>query len=69
MNGFGTVWRIRTHNHIRTMRSVHKNVSEGRSLWPRLRETEHLAWETRRLRTRQRLHARRAACRTSLLWR
>jgi hypothetical protein len=69
MNGFGTMWRIPTHKHIRTMRSISKSTTEGRSLWPRLQETEHRQREVKRLRARRQFHERRAACRTPLRWR
>lgn len=40
---------IRTHQHIRTMRSVLSGVGSVRERWPRLRETEQLQRALRRL--------------------
>ena len=34
---------IRTHQHIRTMRSVRTNTGPARAAWPRLQETERLS--------------------------
>jgi hypothetical protein len=42
--------RIRTQRHIRSMRSIRVNIEPGRhAAWPRLRETERLARELKRL--------------------
>jgi hypothetical protein len=59
-NGFGAVWRIRTHRHVRTMRSVFTCAGTARAAWPRLQETERVKLETDRLRERRRQHSRRA---------
>jgi len=59
MSGFGTLWRIRTRKHIRTRHSIPTNTGSGRSLWPRLQETEHQRRETGRLQARWRLHEQR----------
>lgn len=34
--------RIRTHRHIRSMRSLLTSTGPGRARWPRLRETEQI---------------------------
>lgn len=54
-------WRLRSHKHMRTMRSVFTNTGPARACWPRLQETERMGLEMDRLHTRQRLHARRQA--------
>jgi hypothetical protein len=55
--------QIRTQKHIRTMRSVRINTGPGRhAAWPRLRETECIAEEKKRLSAPLRLHKRRLAC-------
>ena len=68
MNGFGTLWRIRTHKHIRTRRSSPTSTGPGLALWPRLQETECLRLEGVRLEARRQLHERRRACVAPLLW-
>jgi hypothetical protein len=68
MNGFGTLWRIRTRKHIRTRHSIPSSTGPGRAAWPRLQETELLMLEKERLAACQRLHAQRQACEASLLW-
>jgi hypothetical protein len=68
MKGFGALWRIRTHNHIRTRRSIRTSTGPGRAAWPRLQETESLKLKKRRLEARQRLHEHRRACGVPLLW-
>jgi hypothetical protein len=46
--------KIRTHKHIRTMRSTRVNTGPGRhAWWPRLRETERLAREAKRRQARR----------------
>jgi hypothetical protein len=62
MSGFGALWRIRTHRHIRTMRSSPTSTGPDRDLWPRLQETERQRREAKRLQERRRLHERRRAC-------
>jgi hypothetical protein len=68
MNGFGALWRIRTHKHIRTRRSIPINTGPARAAWPRLQETELLMLGDTRLEARQQLHDRRRACGVPLLW-
>ena len=62
MDGFGTLWRIRTRKHIRTMRSIPTITGPGRDIWPRVQETERQSREAERLQTRRWLHERRQAC-------
>ena len=54
MSDFGTLWRIRTREHIRTRRSIPTSTRPGRALWPRLQETEKLKMESERLKVRRR---------------
>lgn len=54
MSGFGALWRIRTHKHIRTRRSMPTSTGPARAAWPRLRETETLKVEEQRLKNRRR---------------
>jgi hypothetical protein len=61
MNGFGDLWRIRTHKHIRTTRSLRTQTGSARALWPRLQESERQRVEMEHLRKRRRLHAHRWA--------
>ncbi len=68
MNGFGTLWRVRTRKHIRTRHSIPTSTGPARAVWPRLQETELLMMEEERLKARQQLHERRQACEASLLW-
>ena len=68
MNGFGTLWCIRTRKHIRTRHSIPTSTRPARAAWPRLQETESLMLEEERLEARQRLHEQRRACGTPLLW-
>jgi hypothetical protein len=58
-NGFGALWRIPTHRHVRTMRSVPTNTGPGHALWPRLQETERQRLELKRLRARRWVHEQR----------
>lgn len=54
MNSSTVLGRIRTHKHIRTMRSTRVNTGPGRhAAWPRLRETERLAREAKRRQARR----------------
>ena len=62
MNGFGTLWRIRTRRHIRTMRSIQTVIGPGRDMWPRVQETERQSREEARLQARRRVHERRQVC-------
>ena len=39
----------RTHRHMRTIRSIPASTGPGRARWPRLRETEQIQDELRRL--------------------
>jgi hypothetical protein len=55
MSSNDTLWCIRTHKHIRTMRSVATHTGPGRDNWPKVQETERLRLEQRRLRNRQAL--------------
>ena len=56
MNSCTVPGRIRTHKHIRTMRSIRANTGPGRhAAWPRLRETERLAREAKRRQARRQL--------------
>lgn len=55
MSGYDTLWCIRTHKHIRTMRSIPTHTGPGRDNWPKVQETERLRLEQRRLRNRQAL--------------
>jgi hypothetical protein len=51
--------RIRTVEHIRTMRSVRINTGPGRhAAWPRLRETERIVKKEQRLPASLRLYQR-----------
>jgi predicted RNA-binding protein YlxR (DUF448 family) len=59
MSGFSNLWRIRTHKHIRTIRSISSKTGPGRGLWLRLQETEQQREDLKRLRARQRLHEKR----------
>ncbi len=68
MSGFGALWRIQTRKHIRTRHSIRTSTGPARAAWPRLQETESLILEKQRSAARQRLHEKRRACRTSLLW-
>jgi hypothetical protein len=68
MSAFGTLWRIRTCRHIRTMHSLLKNTGEGRALWPRLQEAERCSREMIRLQARRRFHRLRGACQRRLYW-
>ncbi|MGA9351841.1 MAG: hypothetical protein WBW48_23980 [Anaerolineae bacterium] len=61
MNGFGALWRIRTHKHIRTKRSIPTNTGPARAAWPRLQETESLTLEEERLKARRAEHEKRQA--------
>jgi hypothetical protein len=58
-NGFGALWRIPTHRHVRTMRSIFTNTGPSHALWPRLQETERHRFELKRLQVRQQLHEQR----------
>jgi hypothetical protein len=58
-NGFGALWRIPTHRHVRTMRSVLTNTGPGLALWPRLQETERQRFELKRLQARRWVHEQR----------
>jgi len=62
MSGFGTLWRIRTHKHIRTMHSTLTSTGPDRDLWPRLQETERQRREEKRLEARQQWHEKRRDC-------
>jgi hypothetical protein len=54
MNNSTVLGRIRTHKHIRTMRSTRVNTGPGRHAgWPRLRETERLDREAKRRQARR----------------
>jgi hypothetical protein len=61
INGFGSLWRVRTRKHIRTMRSLRTQTGSARALWPRLQESERQKVEMERLRKRRHLHAQRWA--------
>ena len=65
MNGFGTLWRTRTHKNIHTLRSLRTHTGPGRASWPRCQETEQLTIEAKRLAARQRWHDQRRALWTS----
>jgi hypothetical protein len=62
MSGFGTLWRIRTRKHIRTMYSIPTSTGPDRDLWPRLQETEQQRREEKRLQERRQLHEKRRDC-------
>ena len=68
MNSFGALWRVRTRKHIRTKHSIRTSTGPAQAAWPRLQETESLMLEEQRSGARQRLHEKRRACSTSLLW-
>jgi hypothetical protein len=54
MSGSNVLGSIRTHKHIRTMRSIRVNSGPGRhAAWPRLRETERLARGEKRRQARR----------------
>jgi hypothetical protein len=55
MSSNDTLWCIRTHKHIRTMRSVATHTGPSRDNWPKVQETERLRLEQRRLRNCQAL--------------
>lgn len=40
---------IRTHRHVRTMRSILTDTGPARTHWPRLRESEQIQRSVRRL--------------------
>ena len=61
MNGFGALWRLKTHRSIRTVRSVPTATGSGRETWPRVQETAALMAEKVRLEDRRAQHARRRA--------
>lgn len=50
------------------MRSIAKSTAEGRSLWPRVQESERQAREMARLRVRQDLRRHRSAGRRPHVW-
>ncbi len=50
MKIIGALGRIRVHKHIRTRYSIRTSTGPGRALWPRLKETEQLQMEEKRLR-------------------
>ncbi len=68
MSGFGTLWRIRTRKHIRSMRSIPTNLGPDRALWLRPQEIERQRRKEKRQQARQRLHEQRRACKASLPW-
>jgi len=61
MSGFGTLWRIRTRKHIRTVRSIPTSTGPGRAAWPRFQETELRMLEEERLKARRAEHEKRRA--------
>ena len=56
MNPCNTLGRIRTCRHIRSARSIRTSTGSGLSIWPRLRETEHLRLLGRRFRAKRMGH-------------
>lgn len=55
MKSLSPLGRIRTLKNIRTRHSVRLSTGPGRGLWPRLKETEQLQFEEKRLRARRRV--------------
>jgi hypothetical protein len=66
MRNFGALWRIRTHKHIRTMRSVRGITGAGRCHSEKQWEAEQHGLETERLRRRRILHNPRPSRRTDM---
>jgi hypothetical protein len=62
VSALGTLWRIRTRRHIRTMRSILSSAGPDRFRWPRVRETERLGREIKRWQARRQLHERQQSC-------
>ena len=60
MSGFGTLWRIRTRKHIRTVRSIPTSTGSSGSVY-RDQETARLRVEEERLKARQDEHEKRRA--------
>ena len=61
MNGFGALWRLKTHRSIRTMRSVPTATGSGREVWRRVQETVDVMAEGERRKVRRAQHERRRA--------
>lgn len=59
MSGFGTLWRVRTRKHIRTVRSIPTSTGRRGMTVDRDQETERMRLEEDRLQARRRLHEER----------
>jgi len=61
MSGFGTLWRIRTRKHIRTVRSIPTSTGRRGETVDRDQETAHLRVEEEQLKERCALQKQRRA--------
>jgi hypothetical protein len=64
MSSFGSLWRVKTRQHIRTMNSIATTTGPALAT---LAEA-HRRRETRRLKARRLFHAQREAGKAVLLW-